>query len=283
MSSFLFVKGYFVRHSDKKICSLCTSTHKEWKDTTGNSTLRAHLEKHHPKEFNELRTAEIEAGKNITNSNTKRKSTANAKSKSESDSNSNSIAMEDRQNSSLKEVENGNGNANSTLSSSMPALVPPSFVSSMLLPLPPVSHSSFSSYSFSTSAVHADDNMELFRPQTDVAPPIHFSTTYQYPSSPSALRPLEHNPCYSRENYPTIERCETVLQSILHAPTCIYNSGLAAIHALFTHLAPKRVWITKAEVGGYHGTMGVLELFVRTSGVIVLKLEDLTARRNTNE
>lgn len=40
----------------------------------------------------------------------------------------------------------------------------------------------------STRALHADDQLNLV---TDVAPPIHLSTTFRYPNQPENLVPSE--------------------------------------------------------------------------------------------
>ena len=92
----------------------------------------------------------------------------------------------------------------------------------------------------STQALHADDRCNLV---TDVAPPIHLSTIFRYPSDPELLVPSEDpvvsifsinhsnrlrltlvqdefdgkNFVYSREFAPNATRFEAVLSSLLHA------------------------------------------------------------------
>ncbi|KAK5950824.1 hypothetical protein OHC33_008207 [Knufia fluminis] len=137
-------------------------------------------------------------------------------------------------------------------------------------------------YSPSTLSIHADDPLNL---HTDVAPPLHVSTTFRYATDPSQLRPFRsttrptaphfpfqetpHEHCYSRLTTPSTSRLETILSSLLHAPSITYSSGLSALHALLTHLVPKRVSIG----AGYHGCHGVLNLHVRLSGTQILPLD----------
>jgi len=134
-----------------------------------------------------------------------------------------------------------------------------------------------------TLAVHADDplNTQL----ADVAPPLHVSTTFRYTSKPSELRPFRPNSrpdallfpfqeetsehCYSRASTHSTSRLEKILSSLLKAPCVTYSSGLSALHALMTHLVPKRVAIG----AGYHGCHGVLDLHVRLSGTQILPLD----------
>lgn len=137
-------------------------------------------------------------------------------------------------------------------------------------------------YSPSTLSVHADDPLNII---TDVAPPIHVSTTFRYTSDPSQLRPFrpdtrpeaplfphqetpsEH--CYSRLTTHSTSRLETILTSLLHNPCITYTSGLSALHAALVHLCPKRVSIG----GGYHGCKGVLRLHTRMNNLQVLLLD----------
>lgn len=82
---------------------------------------------------------------------------------------------------------------------------------------------------------------------------------------------------YSRESSGNPTRLEAVLSSLLKAPCLTYSSGLAAIHAAYILLTPKRISIGN----GYHGTHGVLEIHKRVSGCKELPLdcpaEDLSA------
>lgn len=138
------------------------------------------------------------------------------------------------------------------------------------------------SYKMSTISVHGDDPLNLL---TDVAPPLHVSTTFRYTSDPKELRPFrpetrpnaplfphmetpsEH--CYSRLSTHSTARLEVILTSLLHNPCITYSSGLSALHALLVHLCPKRVAIGD----GYHGCHGVLRLHQRLSGLKVLDLD----------
>lgn len=139
-----------------------------------------------------------------------------------------------------------------------------------------MSSSSPSDYSphLSTLALHADASHDLTQ---DVAPPIHLSSTFTYSSNSdslvtahekASLQDVETHHAsahvYSRITSPNTSRLETILTSLLHAPSLTYSSGLAATHAIYTVLRPTRVFLT----GGYHGVHGVLELLNRlTDGV----------------
>ena len=68
---------------------------------------------------------------------------------------------------------------------------------------------------------------------------------------------------------PNTTRLEALLTTLLHAPSVTYASGLAAIHAAYTLLNPRRVAIT----GGYHGAHGVLSIHTRLSGTKMIPLE----------
>lgn len=148
-------------------------------------------------------------------------------------------------------------------------------------------------YAPSTLAIHADDHLNQ---TTDVAPPIHLSTTYRYPSSPSALAPVpaDTDPSaaallsptapliYSRVAASNLNRLETLLAPLLfpaHAadPAALsrlavhvitYASGLAAFHALLVRLAPRVVALS----GGYHGIHGVVSLHARLHGLRTVDL-----------
>jgi cystathionine gamma-synthase len=86
--------------------------------------------------------------------------------------------------------------------------------------------------------VHGDDPINS---ATDVAPPLHVSTTYRYPNDPSLLKPLSYLPnhtpgdpiladshVYSRATAPNTSRLELILTQLLGAPCLSYASGLAA-------------------------------------------------------
>ena len=132
----------------------------------------------------------------------------------------------------------------------------------------------FRSYSTSTQAIHADDNLNR---SSDVAPSLHVSTTFRYASNPSELvsaRDLKGRPpvdahIYSRETTPNTTRLEHILQPLLKAPCLTYSSGLSALYAAYVCLNPKRVSIG----GGYHGSHGVLGLHTKLTGAKTLGLD----------
>ncbi|KAK5673744.1 hypothetical protein LTS12_029758, partial [Elasticomyces elasticus] len=72
----------------------------------------------------------------------------------------------------------------------------------------------------STQALHADSPLNRVN---DVAPPIHLSTTFEYPNDPEALVPSEDpigefdgkTYVYSREFAPNATRFETILSQLL--------------------------------------------------------------------
>ncbi|MCJ1223827.1 hypothetical protein MMC12_000470 [Toensbergia leucococca] len=124
-----------------------------------------------------------------------------------------------------------------------------------------------------TQAIHADDHLNRL---SDVAPPLHVSTTFRYASNPADLVPtkdLDHATLdahiYSRYTAPSTTRLETLLTSLLHAPTLTYTSGLSALHALYIHLNPKRVSIGN----GYHGSHGILGIHQKLTGLSLLPLD----------
>lgn len=121
-----------------------------------------------------------------------------------------------------------------------------------------------------TLAIHADDRLNT---HTDVAPPLHTSTTFRYPSDPTALTPWSNTGpthIYSRISSPNLTRLETVLTALLHGPALTYASGLAAFHALLVLLNPRRIAIG----GGYHGCHGVVALVSKLTGLAKLDLEN---------
>ncbi|KAF8248984.1 cystathionine gamma-synthase [Wilcoxina mikolae CBS 423.85] len=118
--------------------------------------------------------------------------------------------------------------------------------------------------SLSTLAIHADEHLA---PCTDIAPPLHVSTNFRYPSDPSLLGgPMPH--IYSRDSAPSTSRLETTLASLLGGETVVYSSGLAAFHALLVNAHPKRLLITE----GYHGCHGTAALFSKLTGMAILPL-----------
>lgn len=119
----------------------------------------------------------------------------------------------------------------------------------------------------STDLLHADDGIEGL---CDVSPAIHLSTTYNY-TKENEVR----DAVYSRESVPTVARCEAVLSKILGAPCITYSSGLSAIHALLIYLNPKRVYLERAQKGGYHGSIGVAAIMSRITGMETFTLDRL--------
>ncbi|KAL3466409.1 pyridoxal phosphate-dependent transferase [Aspergillus heterothallicus] len=128
----------------------------------------------------------------------------------------------------------------------------------------------------STRALHADDYLNLV---TDVAPPIHLSTTFRYPREPNNLvlseDPVEEfdgtNYVYSREFAPNATRFEAVLSSLLNGYAVSYSTGLAALHAALVLLNPRRVSVGE----GYHGSHEVIAVISRLSGLQKLPLDCL--------
>ncbi|KAF2644533.1 cystathionine gamma-synthase [Massarina eburnea CBS 473.64] len=141
----------------------------------------------------------------------------------------------------------------------------------------------------STSAIHADDRINTL---TDVAPPIHTSTTFRYPRSASALQPvptegefvdLQTPLIYSRLASASTNRLETILAPLIFPGAAdgksveldelsnlvvSYSSGLSAFHALLVHVVPKVIAIS----GGYHGCHGVIDLHARMNGLRTVDL-----------
>lgn len=146
---------------------------------------------------------------------------------------------------------------------------------------------SSTTYSAATSAIHADDRINLL---TDVAPPIHTSTTFRYPRNSSALQPvpadsdefvdLQTPLVYSRLASANINRLEIILAPLLYPGTkeeeleelsnhvVSYSSGLTAFHALLVNVVPKVIAIS----GGYHGCHGVISLHQKMHGVKTVDL-----------
>lgn len=118
-----------------------------------------------------------------------------------------------------------------------------------------------------TSLIHADAGIENL---CDVSPAIHLSTTYEYTEDNKPRDAI-----YSRESVPTVPRCEAVLSKILNAPCVTYASGLSAVHALLIYLNPGKLFLERAENGGYHGTIGVANIISRTTGMKAFKLDQL--------
>ncbi|KAH8705380.1 pyridoxal phosphate-dependent transferase [Talaromyces proteolyticus] len=126
----------------------------------------------------------------------------------------------------------------------------------------------------STQALHADDPLHLV---TDVAPPIHLSTTFRYSDNPDELIPSKDpvgefngkNFVYSREFAPNPTRFEAILSSLLNGKAVSYTTGLAALHAALILLNPRRISVGE----GYHGSHEVIAVVSRLSGLQKLPLD----------
>ncbi|KAK9492327.1 Cys/Met metabolism PLP-dependent enzyme-domain-containing protein [Lipomyces doorenjongii] len=126
-------------------------------------------------------------------------------------------------------------------------------------------------------SVHADDSYAIV---SDVAPPLHVSTTYHYNSDPSKLksakeydiriRDEQSSFIYSRFGNPVVERVEAVLSAILNGHAVVYSSGLAAYTGALAYYNPRRLSIGD----GYHGCHGVARIFTRFSGLEQVPLYD---------
>ncbi|KAK2743898.1 hypothetical protein FQN57_004521 [Myotisia sp. PD_48] len=121
----------------------------------------------------------------------------------------------------------------------------------------------------STITLHADDVVNVV---SDVAPPLHLSTTFRYSKDPEKLtpwadynhdEPLPVDHIYSRESAPNSTRFETILSQALKAPCLSYTSGLAALHAALVFFNPRTISIG----GGYHGSHGVIDILTRLTGL----------------
>ncbi|KAJ5109466.1 trans-sulfuration enzyme [Penicillium angulare] len=127
----------------------------------------------------------------------------------------------------------------------------------------------------STQSLHADDVLNVV---SDVAPPMHLSTTFRYSKDPAALVPFAdlsdtqidpNTHVYSRVSAPNQTRFETILSSLLKGSALSYSSGLSSLHAALTLLNPRRISVGE----GYHGCHGVIALFTRLTGLKKLPLE----------
>ncbi|KKK20247.1 hypothetical protein ARAM_003217 [Aspergillus rambellii] len=127
----------------------------------------------------------------------------------------------------------------------------------------------------STRSLHADDELNLV---SDVAPPLHLSTTFRYSDDPDMLVPAvdlsadsedKTSHVYSRLTAPNPTRFETILSSLLNGEAISYSSGLSALHAALVLLNPRRISIGN----GYHGCHGVIAMFSRLTGLQKLDLD----------
>jgi cystathionine gamma-synthase len=138
-----------------------------------------------------------------------------------------------------------------------------------------------------TYGIHADDRTNIL---TDIAPPIHTSTTFRYPRNPSHLHAASEREgevvdlstplVYSRLATASTNRLETILAPLIYPRAqdsefeglanhvVSYSSGLSAFHALLVSVVPKVVAVS----GGYHGCHGVLDLHKRMHGVKTVDL-----------
>ncbi|PGH32252.1 cystathionine beta-lyase [[Emmonsia] crescens] len=126
-----------------------------------------------------------------------------------------------------------------------------------------------------TLALHADDPLNVV---TDVAPPLHLTTTFRYSNNPEDLIPwsdstLANLPAtshiYSRHTNPNSTRFETILNPLLHGHVLSYTSGLAALHAALVFFNPRRISVGN----GYHASHGVIALQTRLNGLQKLPLD----------
>ncbi|KAH8816946.1 pyridoxal phosphate-dependent transferase [Xylogone sp. PMI_703] len=129
-----------------------------------------------------------------------------------------------------------------------------------------------------TLALHADGDILQ---ESDIAPPIHLSTTFRY------LYNAEHEGILGDHHYvdaindrdapfdlngpPTRTRFEAVLSALVHSPTLTYSSGVAAVHAYLVLLKPKCVAIGD----GYYGSRQVVNLYQQLTGCETLTFDDL--------
>jgi cystathionine gamma-synthase len=109
-----------------------------------------------------------------------------------------------------------------------------------------------------TLALHADVGLE---PASDVAPPIHVSTTFAAENDAGLV--------YARNAQPTRTRLEAVLGALDGGEAVVYASGQAATTAALLHHHPRRVAIQR---GGYHGTHAAIDA-LRLFGVEKVPLD----------
>eukprot|EP01117_Protostelium_nocturnum_P002965 TRINITY_DN138_c0_g1_i2.p1 TRINITY_DN138_c0_g1~~TRINITY_DN138_c0_g1_i2.p1 ORF type:complete len:411 (+),score=120.90 TRINITY_DN138_c0_g1_i2:128-1360(+) len=136
----------------------------------------------------------------------------------------------------------------------------------------------FDTLSPSTRLIHGD---ESFSQTTDIAPPIHLSTTYRFPSNPDDLfagylgQMGEGEFIYSRVNRPTEPRVEALIGQVLTSKgespvhSVLYSSGLSAFHSALLYYNPKRIAVGKC----YHGCYSVIKLLTRNYGLERLDID----------
>jgi cystathionine gamma-synthase len=137
---------------------------------------------------------------------------------------------------------------------------------------------SASHYTKNTLAIHADDKLNK---TTDVAPSMHVSTTFRYPSSPDLLVPIadedldiaDPSHVYSRASTPNTTRLEAILSALIGGNAITYSSGLSAFHAMLVYLRPRVIAIS----GGYHGCHGVIAILTKLYGLKKVDLHNEAA------
>ncbi|KAL7806814.1 cystathionine beta-lyase/cystathionine gamma-synthase [Trichoderma aethiopicum] len=123
-----------------------------------------------------------------------------------------------------------------------------------------------------TLALHADNELDV---SNDVAPPLHPSSTFRFPSDPDQLVPLrlrsadDKSHVYSRLTNPNTTRFEAVLTSLLKAPSLTYTSGLSALLGILVCLKPRQISIDK----GYPGSHGTIALISGLNGMKKIPLD----------
>lgn len=137
-------------------------------------------------------------------------------------------------------------------------------------------------YKPGTVSIHGDD--WLNNKNTDVAPALHVSTTFRYPSAPEDLVPAidgelepentDFPPIYSRLSAPNTTRLEALLSSLLQGHAITYTSGLSAFHALLVFFRPNVIAIGHDKLAGYHGCHGVIGLHTKMHGLKMVDLHD---------
>ncbi|KAK7513936.1 pyridoxal phosphate-dependent transferase [Phyllosticta citriasiana] len=133
-----------------------------------------------------------------------------------------------------------------------------------------------------TVSIHGDDWLNT--KNTDVAPALHVSTTFRYPSAPDQLQPAldgeieaettDFPPVYSRLSAPNTTRLEALLSKLLHGRAITYTSGLSAFHALLVFFRPNVIAIGRDKLAGYHGCHGVIGLHNKMHGLRMVDLHD---------
>ncbi|KAL9657150.1 hypothetical protein ABK040_015856 [Willaertia magna] len=107
-------------------------------------------------------------------------------------------------------------------------------------------------FDLSTTSLHADSNFEKYL--GDVAPVMHFSTTYKYGNSDGLV--------YSRDDQMTRRRVEQVLGCLEGGYCLTYSSGLSSVNAIIQHIKPTKIYIKLKE--GYFGCHDVIYKYRET-------------------